>query len=179
MAFDKTQPQGSTKIRNLGDVITPNWDAIESADSTFLPQGLNLADRDSIGGLASTPTAIADAVIAFSKQDDAGKPQLFTIDPDSVISQLTGNLFTTASPGRLLLPNGFMLIWGTETASTAWISRTFPTFGGVVGFPNNCFHISGSANGSTKIVGFQLESKTKFKTKSTDVISAFYLAIGN
>lgn len=91
MAWDATQPQGSTKIRNLGNVITPNWDAIETADSTFLPQGLNFADRDVIAPpISSDPTAIADVVIAYSKQNGAGKPQGYAIDPDNSISHLTG-----------------------------------------------------------------------------------------
>ena len=125
MVFDKTQPQGSTKIRNLGDVITPNWDAIETGDSTFLPQALNLADRDSLA-IASDPTAIADSVILYSKQNAAGKPQAYAIDPDSVISPLTGGSFTEAASGHLLMPNGFKINWGViaSNGSTA-VSTTF------------------------------------------------------
>lgn len=93
MAFDKTQPQNTTKLRNLGVVIRPNWDAIETADSTFIPEALNLADRTA-AGIANDPTAIADSVILYSKQDGSGNPQSFAIDPSSNIYQLTGNSFT-------------------------------------------------------------------------------------
>jgi len=175
MAFDKTQPQGSTKIRNLGDVITPNWDAIETADSTFLPQALNLADRDALA-IASDPTAIADAVIAYCKQDAAGKPQGYVIDPDSVITKLTGGTLTAASPGKIVLPNGLTMIWGTGTASTAWVTKSFD----LTGFATNCFHVSGSAKGATAAIGFDIVSKTQYKVKASASTPAYYyFAIGN
>ena len=98
MAFNKTQPQNTTKLRNLGIVIRPNWEAIETADSTFIPEALNLTDRTA-AGLASDPTAIADTVILYSKQDASGNPQIFSIEPSSTIYQLTGNNYTeTTNP---------------------------------------------------------------------------------
>lgn len=88
MAWDKTQPTNTTKIRNLGVVITPNWDAIETADNTFQPQALNLTDRDA-AGLASNPTAISTAYIPFCKKDASGKPELFGIDFSSKVIQFS------------------------------------------------------------------------------------------
>ena len=97
-SFDKTEPTDTTKLRNLGKVIRPNWVAIEEGDSTFKPQALNLADRNA-AGLAPNPTAIADTVILYSKQDGAGKPQLYSIDPDSNIFDFTGNKVTEGVNG--------------------------------------------------------------------------------
>lgn len=89
MAWSKVEPQNTTKLRRLGIVIRPNWEAIEEADATFKPQALNLADRTPLVA-PNDPTAIAASVILYSKQDGAGKPQVYSIDPDSSISQLTG-----------------------------------------------------------------------------------------
>lgn len=119
MAWDKTQPTNTTKLRNLGVVIRPNWDAIETADSTFIPEALNLTDRTA-AGLPNDPTAITDAMIAYSKQDGSGNPQLYAIDPSSTITQLTGGSQTEATKGHLLLPGGIKINWGsiTSTGST-------------------------------------------------------------
>lgn len=86
MAWDVTQPTNTTKIRNLGVVIRPNWQAIETADSTFQPEALNLTDRDT-AGLAANPTAIATAYIPYCKQDSSGNPELFGIDASSNVIQ--------------------------------------------------------------------------------------------
>lgn len=175
MAWDKSQPQNTTKIRNLGEVIRPNWDAIETADSTFIPQALNLADRDA-AGLASDPTALADTIIAYSKQDASSKPQLFMIDPDSVVTQLTGGSLTAATPGKLVLPNGLTFIWGFGTASTTMTTKSFD----LSGFANNCFHISGNCSGGTVSIGFDLVSKTQYKVAgASGTPNYYYFAIGN
>ena len=165
MAWDKTQPQGSTKIRNLGDVITPNWDAIETADDTFKPEGLNL-DKNAVDR-----TAIADAIVMYNKANE-----LYAIDPSSVITKLTGGSLTAASPGKIVWPNGLTMIWGTGTASTAWVTKNFD----LTGFATNCFHISGSAKGATVTIGFDIVSKTQYKVKASSVTPAYYyFAIGN
>lgn len=116
MAWDKTQPQNSTKLRNGPAVIRPNWDAIETADSTFIPEALNLTDRTA-AGLPNDPTALADVVILYSKQDVAGKPQGYTIDPDSVITKLTGGTQTEAVKGHILFPGGIKINWGTVASN--------------------------------------------------------------
>lgn len=89
MAFDKTQPTNSTKLRNIGTVIRPNWVAIEEGDSSFKPTAFNLADRDD-AGIASDPTAIAKTIILYSKDDGTGRSEGYAIDPSSKISHLTG-----------------------------------------------------------------------------------------
>ena len=75
MTWDPSQPTDTTKIRNLGIVIRPNWQAIEAADSSFKPVALNLDNRTPLG-VANDPTAIADAYLLYCK-DSFGYPQAF------------------------------------------------------------------------------------------------------
>lgn len=164
-AWDKTKPENTSKIRNLGVEIRPNWEAIESADATFKPKGLNL-DKNTVDS-----TAIADSMILYNKNN-----QLYAIDPTSVITKLSGGSLTAAATGKVVLPNGLTFIWGTGTASTAFVTKSF----GLSGFSNNCFHISGSANGSTSTIGFAIVSKTQYKVKcDSGTPGYFYFAIGN
>jgi len=176
MAWDKTQPKNTTKIRNLGEVIRPNWDAIETADSTFIPEAMNLADRDVAVPGTVNPTAIADTIILYSKQDASSKPQLYTIDPDSVITKLTGGSLTAALPGKLVLPNGLTFIWGFGTASTTMTTKAFD----LSGFATNCYHISGNCSGGTVSIGFDLVDKTNYKVAAASgTPNYYYFAIGN
>lgn len=88
MAFDKTQPTDTTKIRNLGTVIRPNWDAIETADSTFKPYAINLQNRTPLG-VSNDPATIADTSIIYVKDDGAGNPELYSKDGSGNIIQMT------------------------------------------------------------------------------------------
>lgn len=88
MAFLATEPQDTTKIRNLGTVIRPNWSAIQTGDSTFKPYALNLIERTSVP-VAGDPTAIADTFIIYCKDDPDGNPEFFGIDAGSQVIQLT------------------------------------------------------------------------------------------
>lgn len=89
MAWDAAEPQDTTKIRNLGVVIRPNWVAIEEADTTFQPKGINFTNR-TVSGPTDDPTADATSVIVYSKEDASSNPQLYAIDPSSNITQITG-----------------------------------------------------------------------------------------
>ena len=93
MAFDKTQPTDTTKIRNLGTVIRPNWDAIEIADSTFRPYAVNLQNRTPLGA-SNDPATIADTSIIYVKDDGAGNPELYSKDG-------SGNIIQMSEGGRL------------------------------------------------------------------------------
>jgi hypothetical protein len=86
MAWDRTQPENTTKLRNVGTVIRPNWEAIELAESTFQPQAINFTDR-TVAGVAVNPTAITDAFINYCKTDSAGNSELFGIDDSSNVIQ--------------------------------------------------------------------------------------------
>lgn len=93
MAFDKTQPTDTTKLRNLGVVIRPNWVAIEEADSTFRPYALNFQNRTPLG-VSNDPATIADTFILYEKDDGAGNPELYGEDG-------SGNILQLSEGGRL------------------------------------------------------------------------------
>ena len=88
MAFDKAEPQDTTKIRNLGVVIRPNWVAIEQADSTFRPIALNLQDRTPLVA-SNDPASIAGTSIIYVKQDGAANPELYSEDGSANKIQMT------------------------------------------------------------------------------------------
>lgn len=128
MVYDATQPTNVTKIRNLGIVIRPNWEAIEQGGSTFRPQAVNLANRTPLA-IPNNPVAIADTYILYCKQDGAGNPQLYCIDPSGANHT---QLSTSAKPlsaqnGYSWLPGGMLIQWGLNFANGgADTSITFP-----------------------------------------------------
>jgi hypothetical protein len=131
MAWVITEPTDSTKIRNLGIVIRPNWAAIDSGDATFKPKALNFADR-TVAGIAVDPTAIADAFIMYCKTDTAGNSELYGINETSGILQFTRGVPTVGTSGSLFLVGGVILKWGQFTMSgTSWpvsyVGGAFPT----------------------------------------------------
>ena len=88
MTWDATQPTNTTKIRNLGVVIRPNWQAIESGDSSFKPLAFNLNDR-TVAAQPNDPTAIDNAFIVYCKTSAGGASEFYGIDEDSNVVQLT------------------------------------------------------------------------------------------
>lgn len=86
--FDKSQPTDTTKIRLLGEVIRPNWVAIEEGDNSFRPLSLNLQNRTS-SAVSNDPTLLVDTSKFYVKNDGAGNPEAFVIDTMGRITQLT------------------------------------------------------------------------------------------
>lgn len=180
MKFDKTEPKPSTKLRNAPTLLSNNFTAIQEADSSFIPQAVNLAARTALG-IGNDPSAIVDTVITYSKQDASGDPQLYTIDPSSIVTQLTGGSLTAASDGRLVLPNGLIVIWGSFNVTISWVAYTFP-----VAFPNNAFYISGNKYDPTASairnasISFAQLTTTNVKIASGSFPATVkYIAIGN
>jgi len=171
--FDKTEPSNTIKLRNLGIGIRPNWEAIESADSTFVPHALNLTDRTA-AGLANDPTALADAIIMYSKQDGSANPQLFSIDPSSIITQLTGLSYVATQNGYVTLAGGIIIKWGTGTGINAGVTNTFP-----VAFPNNCWSVQMVTMGTKAGSGVGTITKTNFVAFTDGSVTVRYIAIGN
>jgi len=126
MAFDRTLPANTTKLRNLGIVIRPNWEAIELADSSFQPQAINFADR-TVAAVPSNPVAIADTYITYSKTDGAGNPEYFGIDDSSNVIQFTygGRL---GSPTTNLTVNNLNFASYATTYSINNIMHTYGQF---------------------------------------------------
>ena len=173
-AWDSTQPENTTKLRRLGDVIRPNFKAIESADSTFKPEAINLADRTPLVS-PNDPTAVAASVILYSKQDGAGKPQLYSIDPDSNIIQLTAGLPTAADPGSSYLAGGIIIKWGYGNATVAGNTITF-----VSAFPNNCWEVILTPQGGTgRATSVDTKTVNNFVAHATNTVTVGYIAIGN
>jgi len=95
MAWDKTYPVPTTKIRDLSNGIPDNWDAIETADTTFTPDGLNLTKQ------GADLSKLADNIRLYTKDDGSGDTQLFAINDASsaVINQLTGAKISNSANG--------------------------------------------------------------------------------
>lgn len=172
MAWDKSLPANSTKIRNAPPPITNNWDAIESADATFKPVALNLDNRTPLG-VTNDPAAIADAVLAYSKEDASGDPQLYAIDPSSVITQLSGTSFSAIVNGSLTIAGGLIIKWG-KTSGTSGV-KTFP-----VAFPTSALNVqvtiidNNARYGSIKTI-----TRTGFTfTPDSPASNIYYIAIG-
>lgn len=117
MVWNIALPADTTKIRNLGIVIRPNWQAIQEADSTFKPYAINFDNRTPLG-VANDPTAIADSYIMFCKDDATGNPELFGIDASSNITQFTKGASNLAATGKVFLPGGLLMQWGKVTVAT-------------------------------------------------------------
>ena len=117
MAFDSTQPTNTTKIRNLGNVIRPNWTAILTADATFKPYAINFDNRTPLV-VPNDPAAIANVYGVYAKQDGSGNLQLYAINPASKITKLTSNIVPVAATnGYTYLPGDLLLQWGKATAN--------------------------------------------------------------
>jgi len=104
MSFDVTQPTDTTKIRNLGTVIRPNWAAIEQADSSFEPYAINYLDRTAAAIVPVTPANIATSYIQFCKQDVSGNTEMFVEDVSGNVTQMTQGTPTNSQNGSTFLP---------------------------------------------------------------------------
>jgi len=89
MVFDSSQPKDTTKLRLLGDVIRPNWEAIEEGDETFKPKAINLIK-------GSDPSSIADTFRLYSKDDGSGGTELFGVNAGG---EKTGGLILSWGSG--------------------------------------------------------------------------------
>lgn len=133
MVWDPSQPEDTTKIRNLGIVIRPNWQAIEQAEASFLPIAINLNNRNILPP-NNDPTPIDDAnnlrqpYIIYSKEDGNGNPELYGRDPSGVISQFSQRGRNLDQTGYCLLPPGFLFQWGRGfmAGDTSAVTVTFP-----------------------------------------------------
>ena len=125
MAYDKTQPISTTKIRNLSTVIPDNFEAISSADATFKPNAINYADRTADIPLDNDPTVIPASVIAYCKQDGSANPQLYAIDPSTNITQITGSSFTETTNAGTAGGTLYKVVW------TMFPGNTIVFYGGL------------------------------------------------
>lgn len=184
MAWDRDEPRDTTKIRDLGTVLRPNFQAIDSADSTFKPIALNLSDRDTdpLAG-SSDPTAIADTYIIYCKQDSGGDPELFGIDASSNVLQFTNGAPTLSQNGYTFLPGGSVLQWGRDTLTGAGVTVTFPVAYSSTAWVVTVTPYGNTVTGSTpKPFGATLITSTNFKASALNGAGANFtfgwMAIG-
>lgn len=176
MTFDKTQPTDTTKLRNLGIVIRPNWEAIQSADLSFIPEALNLANRTPLAA-DNDPTANDDTFILYSKDDGAGNQQIYSRSPSpsSNIIQLTAGAPTATDDGTSYLPGGIIIKWGADSATPAGNPVSFP-----INFPNACWEVIITPTGSTgRAASIDNKLVGGFTAYATNSVSIGYIAIGN
>lgn len=113
MTFDPSQPQDITKLRNAPALIRNNFQAIQSGDSSFSMNAVNIANRDT-NNLSSDPSPIENNVILYCKTSSSGNSDLYVLTPNNNPVQLT-----SATPeisnlrGSTTLLGGVKLCWGT------------------------------------------------------------------
>jgi len=117
MTFDKTLPENTTKIRNGPSLQRSNFAAMQEADETFLPWAFNYADRTPIGGLNNNPDGISSAYIQYCKDDAAGNPEMFIVDENDNVTQMTKGTTSASTTGVTFLPGGILLAWGSDSFS--------------------------------------------------------------
>lgn len=145
MAWNKNLPADATKIRNAPTDIQANWAAIEEGLPSLLLGSVNCVNRDDPAvSYASDPTALAEAVILYSKDDSTGDPQLYALrqlasGPTNVIDQLTGNTITETTNGgtaggtlikiifQMFGTSSVVLYCGKSIAFSGNATVTFPT----------------------------------------------------
>jgi len=121
--FDKTQPKDTTKIRNLGAVIRPNFVAIQEAPSSFKPYAINLQNRTPLG-VSNDPATISGSSILYTKTDADGKVELFCKSSAGTIQQLTSVGFIGSKTMKGKFAN---IRFGTNT--TDWGINNITTAG--------------------------------------------------
>lgn len=117
MAFDPSLPADSTKLRLAPGVIQDNWVAIQDGETSFKPKAINLNNR-TVSGPTDDPTAIADTFILYCKNDAAGNAELYGINDNSNIIQMTKGAPTVAATGITFLAGGLLLAWGQSSTGT-------------------------------------------------------------
>ena len=179
MAFVIENPTNTVKIRDLGTTIRPNFEAIQTGDSSFQPQSINFTDRTA-AEVAVDPTAIEDAYVMYCKTDAAGNSELFGINETSGIIQFTRGVPTIGTSGSIFLPGGVILKWGQFTMSGTVATITY--VGGA--YPTNTLMVSvcpmntAGAN-STYRVGSWTATTFNIHTASTTSAQFTYIAIGS
>lgn len=200
MAFDPSNIQNSTKIRNAPSNLQSNWLAIRGEDGTYDPYVINVQDRTPlVPGTVSAvdPSALSspNAMRMYCKQDADGNQQLYVIDPSSQITQLTGqntNLPGGGYPlnGETSLVGGLLLKWARTPNMAADSTVAFEWAGtgsnqlNLTAFPNNVFNIqitmiivSGTSGRPGQIAAYD---KNGFSVRNGNATRQFFvLAIGN
>jgi hypothetical protein len=202
MPFNKANPSDTSKIRNLGINIRPNWKAIEEGSqddanpNKLKYWAVNLFSRDDIPDApgADAPQ-VDDGLAVFAKTDtDTDLPEMFIRHEDSSITQMTkgpANIAPSgyADNGETFLPGGLILKYALlpVQASNALVTFTWAGTGanqlGLSSFPTNCFNIqmtifSTGSNGFVPRIGAY--TKDDFELRGSNMAAQYFItAIGN
>lgn len=116
MAFDKTLPADSSKIRESAGFIRNNWDAMQDGDygaasmsTAYKPRVINLPDQTASGN----PTVSSGVGRLFAKVSDSVNELFYLDDAGSgVLTQLTdASKKTVAQKGSIFVPGGILIQW--------------------------------------------------------------------
>lgn len=181
MAFDNTQPTDTTKIRNLGTVIRPNFVAIEQADSSFEPYAINLIDRTAAAIVPTNPASIATSYSLYSRQDSSAT-ELFGIGPAGTAIQLTRGVPSHGTSGHTFLPGtqasgGMLLAWNREAVASAG-TITVSAFSSTIYSVTITINDS-SATPSERAYVYNVSGTSfKVRTNSGNAVTIYWQAIG-
>ena len=183
MTFDATQPTDNTKLRNLGIVIRPNWEAIETADSSFQPYAINFLDRKLASIVPTDPAGLSTSYVQYCKKDPENNPELFIVDQNDNITQMTKGVTINNTHGETFLPGGLILKYGTFTTSGSSLNTiTYTALSpALTAFPNDTYNVVLTPNSNVTTITYAVTNLTNL---SFDVISNsnktyFFVAIGN
>lgn len=174
MAWDVNKPQDSVKIRNLPSDIRANFEAISTADTSLEQKGVNLEVQ------GANLSDLTDAYRLFAKDDASGNSQLFGINDNSVVNQLSGWAFKQNANGYLLVPGGILIKWGQANVN----SNTAITFDSTVAFSSVYAVVAVragatvDANGTPLATGSITNANFKVFYTTTGPIDIQYIAIG-
>lgn len=154
MAFDVTKPADTQKIRLGPADIRANFAAIQTGDSTFLPDWFNLAVQ---GG---DPGALASAGRIYTKVGTGPDPDLYYQDASGnviAITQngslggasvdLTTNSITIGPNSTLIEENQFIVAWGKFNSSGTFVNGVnMATTGGTANPSTGVYNVDVNAD---------------------------------
>lgn len=178
-----TEPADDAKIRLLGQLIRPNWAAIDTADPSFQPNAINFTNRSQESlDIPDDPTSIAETYILYAKTSITENIDLYGISSSGIITQFTNGTtpVLNATSGQCFLSGGLTMMWGQVSSSSWPVTVSFN--GG--GFRNTCLcaQVSplsgGAAYGVWISSAFTKESMVVSKVLLGGSASFSYIAIG-
>lgn len=179
MAWDKTQPLVTTKLRLVPSVITPNWQALE--EGSVPHEKIMLAER------AADPAAVVDRVHIYSKEDaTSGFTELYSINSNGNVIQLTKGTLgplpaapgLNAVPGRVYFSNSLCIAWNYVVIGAGYTWVPYGTaFGTVYSVQlTTRGDVAGQHDVDTKIFGAPLADRVQVYNP-TGVVYAVYVTV--
>lgn len=137
MTYDPTVPGATQRISDTQSPIQTNFDEANTIfdedhytynDSSGAPPPPGLRGfhrKTTFNDQAGDPTPQTDTYILYSKADSGGDVELFGIDTNSNVTQLTNGSVLDAQPGNTVLPGGMLMQWNRVSVSSG-ATVTFP-----------------------------------------------------